>query len=108
MKPIDLENAILIALRRCGAHTDASGMTVHRINALLRAIYRTPPSWRDVAIAVLRLERRGLVRLVDYETHGEDCHPLYALSPAGTGAARTVRIQQQNAGVLEEVAHGGA
>ncbi|MDI5890629.1 hypothetical protein [Halomonas rhizosphaerae] len=109
MKPIDLENAILIALRRCGGQAGSDGATVGRLHRLLAQGYAKTPSWRDVATTVIRLGRMGLVRLVGEETIGEDCHPLYALSPAGVRAAHTARIQQHNAGVLnEEVDHGCA
>ncbi|WFM72935.1 hypothetical protein [Halomonas sp. CKK8] len=109
MKPIDLENAILIALRRCEGRQGNGGATVGRLHRLLAEGYAKAPIWREVANAVCRLERMGLVRLVGDETIGEDCHPTYALSPAGIRAAHTARIQQHNAGVLnEEIDHGYA
>lgn len=97
MTPTELENAILIALRSAGGRQGADGMTVAVLHKSLAPATGEGPSWRSVAVTVCRLERMGLAYIAGDETIGEDCHPIYALTPAGVQAAHSARIQQHNA-----------
>ena len=107
MKPVDLQNAILIALHRCGGISGGHGATVRRLHTLLAQGYAKAPIWREVAREVCLLERLGLVTIAGDELVGQDCHPRYALTPAGMRAAGSARSQQVAAGVLfQEVDHG--
>jgi hypothetical protein len=99
MKPIDLENHILLALRRA-SH---DGITV---NALYRALVPAgsrSPTWRDVANGLYRLERQGLVHIVGDElSAGTECQPLFWLSHAGLRLAHNLINQQQAAAAPQE------
>ncbi len=100
MSPLELENAVLIALRRCGGRLGSDGTTVGRLHKALATATGEGPSWREVANCLGRLERMGLARIAGDETVGENCHPIYALTiPAGVQAAHSARIQQHNAAV---------
>lgn len=98
MKPIDVENEVLLALRRCGGKSGSDGATITRLHHVLSpAASGAGPSWREVATATLRLERAGLVAIVGDETIGQNCHPIYALTGAGVQAAATAALQKRNA-----------
>jgi len=99
MKPIDIENEVLLALRRCGGKNGRDGSTVNRLHRMLSpAASGVGPSWRDVTRATLRLQSAGLVEIVGDETIGKDCHPLYALTePQGVQAAASAALQKRNA-----------
>ena len=99
MKPIDVENLVLLALRRCGGKSGSDGATITRLHHVLSpAASGAGPSWREVATATLRLERAGLVAIVGDESIGQNCHPIYALTdPQGVQAAATAALQKRNA-----------
>lgn len=98
MKPIDIENEVLLALRRCGGKNGRDGSTVNRLHRMLSpAASGVGPSWRDVTKATLSLQSAGLVEIVGDETIGQNCHPIYALTGAGVQAAATAALQKRNA-----------
>ncbi|APC45966.1 hypothetical protein QHH_54 [Halomonas phage QHHSV-1] len=99
MTPTELENFILIALRNAGGSWGSDGMTVGALHKALATATGEGPSWRQVASYLVRLERMGLAYIAGDETIGEDCHPIYALTPAGVQAAHSARIQKHNAAV---------
>lgn len=76
MKPIDIQNAVLLALLR-------SSGTRRRIGQALRA-GGVPVGYSDIARALLMLERDGLA-FVWGEDHqpGDVSLPIYALTAAG-------------------------
>lgn len=83
MKPIDLENAILRKLARASGANGSDGMTITRLYRSLAPATGQGPIWRQVANAVYRLERQGLVNIVGDELQGTECHPLFAINRAG-------------------------
>lgn len=93
MKPIDLENEILLALKRAGG----KGLTVASVHKRVSPAGSEGPSWREVASSVTRLSRMGWVYVSGEAQHGEDMHPMFALTSAGEHAACAARIQQHNA-----------
>ena len=99
MKPVDIENEILITLRRCGGKDGSDGATISSLHRTLSPAPGGVPSWREVANAVCRMERMGFLAIVGDEQVGEACQPIYALTRWGIQAAHTARIQKHNAQV---------
>lgn len=103
MKPIDIENAILVALRRACKGGDPQPLT---IPALVKRIFNPKiedwqPSWRQVANAVQRLERQGLIYIAAEETVGDVMQPAYQL----TGGGESVAAQASLTAHAREVAY---
>ncbi len=94
MKPIDVENEILLAIRRAG---NGKTLTIAHIHRRLCTASGEGVSWRMVANACTRLERMGLTSIEGEEKVGDTWHPAYALTEAGKHAAHTARIQRHNA-----------
>lgn len=84
MKPIDIENRVLLVLQRAGR------LTIAKLHRRLTPATGQGPIWRQVANAVYRLERQGLVHIVGDELVGDVSLPLFGLSPAGVQEAQQV------------------
>ena len=83
MKPTDIENAILVALRRAVQDGDPQPLTIPALVKRLSTVRQEGPGWRQVATAVLRLERQGLICIAGEEEVGEVMQPTYQLTAAG-------------------------
>jgi len=84
MKPIDIENLILLKLSR------STPMTIAKLRRQLTPTQGQGPIWRQVANAVYRLERQGLVHIVGDELAGDVSLPVFGLSQAGKLEAQRV------------------
>lgn len=91
MKPIDIEHEVLLALR------STPGQVIHGIRRRITTAHGEGPGWRPVANAVMRMERRGWVCVVNEEEVNSIWHPGYGLTPAGQEMASRVRAQRINA-----------
>ncbi|NIC05240.1 phage portal protein [Billgrantia bachuensis] len=87
MKPIDIENAILVALRRSTLCGDPQPLTIPALVKRLTTAKGEGPGWRQVANAVLRLERQGLIYIAAEEEVGEVMQPAYQLTGGGVHEA---------------------
>ncbi|RTR01961.1 hypothetical protein [Halomonas nitroreducens] len=93
MKPVDLENEVLLALRRAAGDT----LTIAHLHRRLSSAAGEGPIWRQVASTCTRLERLGFIYIAAEEKVGDAWHPAYALTEAGRAAAHAARIQRHNA-----------
>lgn len=91
MKPIDLENAILVALRRARKDGDPQPLTIPALVKRLSTAKCEGPGWRQVANAVQRLERQGLIHIAAEVETGEVMQPAYQLTAAGEPLAAQAR-----------------
>ena len=87
MKPIDVENAILVALRRAVQDGYPRAMTIPALVKRLSTAKGEGPGWRQVANAVQRLERQGLIYIAAEEEVGEVMQPAYQLTGGGVHEA---------------------
>lgn len=88
MKPIDIENHILVTLMRLAP------ATIPMIKRRLTTPGAHQVTFRCVASATLRLERQGLIYQSGDVTVGIDTQPQYTLTQAGMASARTIQRQQ--------------
>ncbi|MCE8042460.1 hypothetical protein HOP60_09870 [Halomonas daqingensis] len=100
MKPIDIENAILVALRRAQQGGDSQPLTIPALVKRLSTAKGEGPSWRQVANAVNRLERQGLIYIKAEEEVGEVMQPAYQLTPAGEPLAAQANLAAQSREVV--------
>lgn len=106
MKPFDIESAILRVLAAARRHATA-GMTIHHLHRRMSPASGGGPIWRQVANAVYRLERAGLVHINGDETVGGVSHPLFAVTPAGEKEAeRVASLAPGGFKPVQEVSHG--
>ena len=91
MKPIDIENEVLLTLRA------TPGQAIHAIRRRITTAKGEGPGWRQVANSVTRLERRGWVRIIAEQEINGAWHPAYGLTDTGRHHAEDVRQQQENA-----------
>lgn len=101
-KPIDIENAILVALRRAVHEGYPRAMTIPALGKRLSTAKGEGPGWRQVANAVQRLERQGLIYIAAEEHVGEVMQPAYQLTAAGEPLAAQANLAAQ----AREVAYG--
>ncbi|MFW6344735.1 MAG: hypothetical protein ACOC0M_00165 [Halomonas sp.] len=101
MKPIDVENRVLLVLLRAGGGALRMKSIHERVTTVDANEDMQPLEWRTVAKATHRLMTAGLVEIVDDERSSNgDMHPLYALTSTGESAAHQARVQIRNAGVI--------
>lgn len=89
MKPIDVENEILLALRRAD-----EALTAPAILKRVTTAAGQGPSWREVMSTCIRLERMALVVIAGEQEVGGVHQPTYQLTKYGRAAAHSLRIQQ--------------
>lgn len=98
MKPIGIENRVLLILLRTGGGALTLRVIHDRVGTVEADDLEHVPEWRTVAKAVYRLQSAGLVSIVDDEPDANgDMHPLWGLTRAGESAAHQVRVQMRNA-----------
>ena len=83
MKPIDIQNAVLLKM---AALSPATIPQLRRRLAPANANF----TFRSVTSAVLRLQRQGLVAQVSEEIVGIEAHPIFGLTVAGKDEARRI------------------
>ena len=89
MKPIDVENEILLALRRSD-----EALTVPEIHRRATTATGQGPTWREVMSTCIRLERMALLAITSEQEVGGVTQPAYQLTKYGRAAAHSLRIQQ--------------
>ncbi len=98
MKPIDIENRVLVVLLRTGGGALRMKTIHQRVTTVDANEDQVALEWRTVAKATHRLMTAGLVAIVGDERDAQgDMHPLYGLTSAGEMAAQQARVQMRNA-----------
>lgn len=89
MKPIDVENTILLALRRSG-----EALTVPEIHRRVTTATGQGPTWREVASTCIRLERIALAAITAEREVDGVTQPAYQLTRYGLAASVPLSIRQ--------------
>lgn len=95
MKPVDIKDAILVALRRARKNGDPQPLTIPALVKRLSTARQEGPAWRQVANAVQRLERQGLIYIAGEEEVGEVMQPAYQITAAGEPLAAQADLATQ-------------